>query len=112
MLNKLKTWYRNQSGFTQVLVAIIVVIVTVILIMVAAVIMSMFGSAIGNVSGLSAATNTTITSVTTSAYGALQLLTIVVYVLALYRVTPNRRHAVAIIGAVMGIFAYVRMKNE
>jgi Flp pilus assembly pilin Flp len=101
-MNPISKMLRNKKGFTQVLVAIIVVIVAVIMIMVAAVVLSLFGTAINNVSGLSTAANTTIASVQTSGFGALQLLTIVVYVLA----------AVAIIGAVMGIFAYVRMQRE
>jgi Flp pilus assembly pilin Flp len=101
-MNPISKLLHNKKGFTQVLVAIIVVIVAVIMIMVAAVVLSLFGTAINNVSGLSAAANTTIASVQTSGFGALQLLTIVVYVLA----------AVAIIGAVMGIFAYVRMQRE
>jgi hypothetical protein len=98
----MKKLIASKTGFTQVLIAIIVVIVAVIMIMVAAVVLSLFGTAINQVSGLSAAANTTIAAVQTSGFGALQLLTIVVYVLA----------AVAIIGAVMGIFAYIRMRNE
>lgn len=101
-MNKVRELLHNPKGFTQVLVAIVIVIVAVIMIMVAAVVLSLFGTAINQVSGLSSAANTTISSVQTSGFGALQLLTVVIYVLA----------AVAIIGAVMGIFAYLRMRNE
>jgi hypothetical protein len=101
-IKKLSNLCANKAGFTQVLIAIVIVIVAVIMIMVAAVVLSLFGTAINNVSGLSAAANTTIASVQTSGFGALQLLTVVIYVLA----------AVAIIGAVMGIFAYIRMRQE
>lgn len=95
-------WASNQKGFTQVLIAIVVVIVAVIMLMVAAVVLSLFGTAINNVSGLSATANQTIANVSSQGFGALSLLTIVVYVLA----------AVAIIGAVMGIFAYIRVNRE
>lgn len=101
-LSKFKNFVANKSGFTQVLIAIVVVIVAVIMIMVAAVVLSLFGTAINSISGLSAAANTTIAGIQTQGYGALSLLSIVVYVLA----------AVAIIGAVMGIFAYVRMRGD
>ena len=101
-INKVKHLIANKSGFTQVLIAIVVVIVAVIMIMVAAVVLSLFGTAINSIAGLSSAANSTISSIQTQGYGALSLLSIVVYVLA----------AVAIIGAVMGIFAYVRMRGD
>jgi hypothetical protein len=82
------------------------------MIMVAAVVLSLFGTAINQVSGLSSAANTTIASVQTSGFGALQLLTVVIYVLASLSLRDLDRKAVAIIGAVMGIFAYLRMRNE
>lgn len=99
--NKLRSLLQDNKGFSQVLIAIVVVAVAVIMIMVTTVVLSMFGSAIGNIAGLSAEANSTIGSVMTTGYGALNLLTIVLYVLA----------AVAIIGAVMGIFAYIRMRQ-
>ena len=92
---------KENKGFTQVLIAIVVVAVAVILIMVTTVVLSMFGTAIGNISGLSEEANTTIASVQSTGFGALNLLTIVLYVLA----------AVAIIGAVMGIFAYIKLRG-
>jgi ABC-type dipeptide/oligopeptide/nickel transport system permease subunit len=92
---------NGNKGFSQVLIAIVVVAVAVIMIMVTTVILSMFGTAIANISGLSEAANETIASVSSTGYGALNLLTIVLYVLA----------ATAIIGAVMGIFAYFKMRG-
>lgn len=92
---------KENKGFSQVLIAIVVVAVAVIMIMVTTVILSMFGTAITNISGLSEAANETIASVQSTGFGSLNLLTIVLYVLA----------ATAIIGAVMGIFAYFKMRG-
>ena len=94
---------RNPHGFTNVLIAIVVVAVAAIMIMVTTIVISLFSTQIQNtVTGLSAAANSTLSGVTSASFGALNLLTVVLYVLA----------AVAIIGAVMGIFAYIRMKGD
>lgn len=92
---------KDNKGFGQVLIAIVVVAVAVIMIMVVTVVLSMFDTAVSNISGLSEEANDTIAQVTNTGYGSLNLLTIVLYVLA----------AVAIIGAVMGIFAYIKLRN-
>jgi len=91
---------NSRKANTAVLVAIIVVVVASILIMVAAIIISKVDSAIDR-TGLSAEANSTLDSVGTAAYGSLDLLTVVLIILA----------AVAIIGAVIGIFSYVRMRG-
>lgn len=91
---------RDNKGFSAVLVSIIIVVVAAIVIMLAAVVLSKVASSIDR-TGLSAAANSTLDAAETQGYGALNLLTIVLIVGA----------AVAIIGAVMGIFAYIRMKQ-
>lgn len=96
-----KNLSKNNKGFTQVLVSVIVVVVVAILITVSAIILSMFGSAAGNISGLSSQANETISQVQNTGYGSLNLLSIVEYVLA----------AVAIIGAIMGIFVFFQSRR-
>lgn len=90
----------EKKGNVAVLVAIIVVVIASILIMVAAIIISKVDSAIDR-SDLSAEANDTLDSVGTAAFGALDLMTVVLIILG----------AVAIIGAVFGIFAYVKMRQ-
>lgn len=90
----------DKKGNTGVLVAIVVVVVAAILIFVAAVIISKVDSAIDR-SGLSEAANDTLDAAASGAYGALDLMTVVLVILG----------AVAIIGAVIGIFAYVKFRG-
>lgn len=84
----------------MVLVAIITVIVAVIMIMVAAIVLSKVGSSIDR-TGLSQAANDTLDAADSQGFGALNLLLVSVIVLA----------AVAIIGAVVGIFAYIKIRG-
>jgi len=95
-----KTLAKDKKGFTPVLVAIITVVVAVIMIMVASIVVSKVGSSIDR-TGLSQAANDTLDAAETQGYGAMNLLLVAVIVLA----------AVAIIGAVIGIFAYIKMRN-
>lgn len=90
----------NKKGFTAVLVSIIVVVVAAIMLMITAVILSKVSTSIDR-TGLSQEANDTLDSVAMQGYGALNLLTIVLVVTA----------AVVIIGAVIGIFAYIKMKQ-
>ena len=102
---------HNPHGFTNVLIAIVVVAVAAIMIMVTTIVISLFSTQIQNtVTGLSAAANSTLTGVTSASFGALNLLTVVLYVLAAVAIKrPFRSRGV---GAVMGIFAYIRMKGD
>lgn len=90
----------DHRAFTQVLVSIIVVVVAVIMIMVAAIVLSKVSSSIDR-TGLSDTANKTLDSAEAQGYGALNLLEVVVIILA----------AVAIIGAVVGIFAYIKLRQ-
>jgi len=83
-----------------VLISIVVVVVAAIMIMVAAIVISKVASSIDR-TGLSAEANETLDSSEAQAYGALNLLQVVLIILA----------AVAIIGAVVGIFAYIKMRG-
>jgi ABC-type phosphate transport system permease subunit len=95
-----KKFARNRKGFTAVLVSIIVVVVAAIMLMITAVILSRVESSISR-TGLSTAANDTLDAVAEQGFGALNLLTIVLVVTA----------AVAIIGAVIGIFAFIKMRQ-
>lgn len=91
---------RNNKGFSAVLVSIVVVVVASIMIMIAAIVLSKVASSIDR-TGLSEAANDTLDASEAQAYGALNLLNVVLIILA----------AVAVIGSVVGIFAYIRMKQ-
>jgi ABC-type phosphate transport system permease subunit len=90
----------ERKGFTTVLISIVVVVVAAIMIMVSAIVISKVSMSIDR-SGLSQQANDTLDSAEAQAYGALNLLEVVLIILA----------AVAIIGAVVGIFAYIKMRD-
>jgi ABC-type phosphate transport system permease subunit len=95
-----KKFIRNDKAFSSVLIAIITVVVAVIMVMVAAIVLSKVSTSLDR-TGLSQAANDTLDAADTQGFGALNLLLVSVIVLA----------AVAIIGAVVGIFAYIKIRS-
>ncbi len=95
-----KNVLSNKKGSAAVLAAIITVVVAVIMVMVAAIVLSKVSTSIDR-TGLSEAANDTLDAADTQGFGALNLLLVSVIVLA----------AVAIIGSVVGIFAYIKLRG-
>ena len=99
-MHSIKKFINNKKGFTQVLIAIVGVVVVVLVLMVGAIILSKMDSGISR-TGLSTAANDTLDAASTAGYGALNLLNLAPYILG----------AVAIIAAILGIFAYIKLRQ-